>query len=354
MSSVRPSPRFAAVTLALAIAVPVSAADRNWEVEVHGGYLLSSNPSGGAGALPGVNSSSAAVVPSWYFGDGALLLNQALVSIRLNPTIVALDPVLQSAFVERRSGGSFGVRISRILNPRFSAEFALDEAFGTLAVSAASRVGFDRTRDSFVTAWNTLLSGRGPQTVASVATIGDSAGRQRFATGALLINLGSGAKLKPYAAVGAGVVTNLNGAPNARLVGSYQFSFQFLPGIPILAPTFHETDTVTVRSSVGNAFTGVLGGGFKYGLSERWGVQADVRDHLSRNNVSSTLTATPASEMLFPGGVLIIFSTPPLRFSTSPNTPSTLGGTPVSEFTTFRGTGVRNQVKLTVGLFWKF
>jgi hypothetical protein len=248
------------------------------------------------------------------------------------------------------------MRISRVLTPRFSAEFAFDEGFGALAVTTTSRAGFDRTRDSFVTAWNAALNGvsRGSQTVTSLATIGDRAGRQRFATGALLINLRSGGRLKPYAAVGAGLMTNRNGVPAAQLVGSYEFGLVLPPGIPVPAPRFHETDTVTLRSSVDNAFTGVLGGGLKYALSERWGVRADVRDHMSRNGVHTILTATPASERLPPSGVLTIGSTPPLRFSTSPTIPSTLGGTPVSAFTTFRGTGVRNQVKVTVGLFWRF
>ena len=357
LRSVCPLPRFATVTLVLAIAVPASAAEQRWEVEVHGGYAVSSNPSSGAGALPGVNAASATtVVPSWYFGEGALLLNQALTSFRLNVAIVPLDPVLQSPFVERRSGGSFGVRIGRVVTPRFSAEFALDEGFGALAVTTTSRAGIEATRASFVTAWNATLNtpARGSQTVTSLATIGNRAVRQRFATGALLINLRSGGRLTPYAAVGAGVMTNRNGAPTAGLVGSYRFSFALPPGIPLPTPMFHETDTVTVRASVDNAFTGVLGGGLKYARSERWGVRADVRDHISRNSVNTIFTATPASEMLPPSGILIIGLTPPLRFSTNPGTPSTLGGTPVSGFTSFHGTGVRNQVNLTVGLFWRF
>ena len=356
MRSVGPVPRLVTAMLVLAVAVPASAAGQSWEVELHGGYLLSSNPIGGEGALPGVNSASASVVPSWYFGDGALVLNQALTSIRPNAAIVPLNPVLQRSFVERRSGGSVGVRIGRVLTPRFGAEFTLEEGFGALAVTPTSQAGVEATRASFVTAWNAALGGPfpGSLTVTSLATIGGREGRQRFATGALLINLSSGRKLKPYAALGAGLIANRNGAPGAQLVGSYRFSLALPPGIPVAAPMFHETDTVTVRSTVGNEFTGVLGGGFKYALSERWGVRADVRDYISQNNVDTILTATPTSESFPPGGVLTIFTMPPLRFSTLATVPSTLGGTPVSSFTTFHGTGVRNQVRVAVGLFWRF
>jgi len=354
MWSVGPVPRFVAVILVCAIAASASAADQSWEVEVHGGYMLSSNPSSGTGTLPGTNSASASTVPSWYFGDGALVLNQALTSIRLNQSIVALDPVLKSPFVERRSGGGVGIRIGRVLTPRFTAEFTLDEGFGGLEVTPTSQKAIEATRASFVTAWSPVLSGRQSPTVTSLATIGDREGRQRFATGALLVNLAIRGRLKPYAAFGAGLVAGQGGAPVAQLAGSYQFGLALPPGIPIPAPIFHETDTVTVRSSVDNAFTGVLGGGFKYALSSRWGIRADVRDYISRNSVDTVLTATPSSETSPGTGVLIIFSTPPLRFGPSGTTLSTLGGTPVAALTTFHGTGIRNHVAGAFGLFLRF
>src|SRR5207248_2356220 len=54
-----------------------------WSIEVHGGANAPTNPSGGTSALPppGVTFSTlvgrdSRRVPSWYFGDGASLLNQ--------------------------------------------------------------------------------------------------------------------------------------------------------------------------------------------------------------------------------------------------------------------------------------
>jgi len=139
------------------------AADQNWEVEVHGGPMLSTNPTSGTTALPSPGALIAVpppvnpavpnrVVSSWYFGDGASLLNLAMASFRLNGRVVPLDPVLQSRFVERRSGSSIGVRIDRGFGARFGAELALDGTFGPLhpdkiSEANANFFGLDTTND---------------------------------------------------------------------------------------------------------------------------------------------------------------------------------------------------------------
>src|SRR3954447_10858041 len=99
------------------VAQPV--AGQTWDVDVHGGPLMSSNPANGTSALPPSSAPivlipaanlNAEPVPSWFFGDGAALLTQVS-RPRLNAGIVALDPVLESRFVERRSASSIGARI---------------------------------------------------------------------------------------------------------------------------------------------------------------------------------------------------------------------------------------------------
>src|SRR5437016_3794795 len=76
---------------------PAAAADHGWEIDVHGGGMFATNPSGGRSALPppgAVIPSPVAggltvrPVPSWYFGDGALQLNQAPSSLRLGALMV--------------------------------------------------------------------------------------------------------------------------------------------------------------------------------------------------------------------------------------------------------------------------
>src|SRR5687768_2492982 len=103
---------------------PAAAANQGWEIDIHGGAMFATNPTDGRIAIPPPGTVipppvpgglMVRPVPSWYFGDGALQLNQAPPSLRLGALMVPLDGVLQSRFVERRSGGSFGVRVSRAI-----------------------------------------------------------------------------------------------------------------------------------------------------------------------------------------------------------------------------------------------
>src|SRR5260221_13664755 len=95
--------------VALALVAPALASAQGWEIEVHGGAGTSSNPVAGSGSLPGTGSASAATVSSWYFGDGALALNQALAFFGLNGQASALDTALKGPFVRRAPGAVFGV-----------------------------------------------------------------------------------------------------------------------------------------------------------------------------------------------------------------------------------------------------
>src|SRR5262249_22575631 len=105
------------IAAAATLGTPSRAAsqDRTWEVEVHGGGVFSSTPRGGTTTLPSPGPSGttpiqgfqpARLVSSWYFGDGALQLNQALASTRLASSVTPLDGVLQSGIAERGGGGA--------------------------------------------------------------------------------------------------------------------------------------------------------------------------------------------------------------------------------------------------------
>jgi hypothetical protein len=346
------------------------APQHKWEIELHSGETLASAPGNGTGALPGPGPTIAApftipsgasasrLVSSWYFGDGASLLNQATLSIGRPGRITPLDPVLESPFVRRASGGDVGLRVERVLTDRLAAEFTFDYGLGTLALTSASVAGIEASRASFVPAWNAVLTlpSRGTQTVSSVATIADRRGRQIVTAATMLINVMPPARLTPYVALGAGMISNRDTPPGAVLVGDYQFSVVLPPGIPVPVPlpAFHETDTVTVRSKVDNAVTGIVGGGLKYALTERWGVRVDVRDHLNANTISTLVDATPATTALGPRSVLTLGTNPLLQFSTLPGVPSNLSGAPISGFKTFTGTGVDHHVDVTAGFFRRF
>ena len=87
-----------AVTLIGSVTAAV-AQDRKWEVEVHGGGTVATNPTCGTAALPAagtpftVGQRSSRRESSWYFGDGAVLLNQVNTALGATAKITALDPV---------------------------------------------------------------------------------------------------------------------------------------------------------------------------------------------------------------------------------------------------------------------
>jgi hypothetical protein len=97
-----------------------------WEVEFHGGGMWPTNPTAGTAGLPvpgpvfatasGVTNPppSSRRVSSWYFGDGAVLFNQAASSLAmqtasplaLSERITTIDPVLGRSLGRWRSGGA--------------------------------------------------------------------------------------------------------------------------------------------------------------------------------------------------------------------------------------------------------
>lgn len=361
------STRWLVVSYMLAATTPRAFAGQVWEVEVHGGALISTNPTHGTIAKP---PPSAAVplfplqpsftiepVPSWFFGDGAALLSGALPA-RFGAGIASLEPVFTSRFVERQSGGSVGVRVGRSLSRRFGAEFSLDRASGELALLPHDIDRITASEASFLATWNALL-GLGPtiggQTVTADLTADKKRGSQLITTGTMLINVFSSGTVHPYLAVGAGYIGARDREPSVTLTGNYRFVFPVAPQIPSVALIqVDQTDAVTIRSTAKNAVTGVIGGGLKYALSERWGVRVDVRDHINRDVVRTTVTAVPASASSGGGTLTLGFSSGQLLvFSASRDVISTLSAS-VHDFQTFTGMGIVNQVDASAGLFWRF
>ena len=75
-----------------------------WEIEVHGGSVWVGNPTGATTTMPAPseafttrNNRPSQVRSSWYFGDGAMLLNQQGAAFTLPRTarITSLDPLSQ-------------------------------------------------------------------------------------------------------------------------------------------------------------------------------------------------------------------------------------------------------------------
>jgi len=134
-----------------------------WEIEFHSGGTWSTNPTGGSVSLPGpgqVFTTSAIYPPpatpvvvvassrresSWYFGDGALLFNQAAsalapgaMTVPFSGRIATLDPVLARSLGEWRTGGSIGAGVSRVLTPRLGVEMSVDYGLVRIQMTQAN------------------------------------------------------------------------------------------------------------------------------------------------------------------------------------------------------------------------
>lgn len=369
--SVRPKDSTSASTVApltLLTAPPpqtgsAPAAGSVWEIEFHGGGIFSTNPDSGDTSLPPAGPVFVTAtdrvsrrVSSYFLGDGAVLLNEVMAAQVASPRITALDPVLNSRFVKRQTGGSFGVRVTRRLTPRFGAELAINYQGARLRTTDAARTAIEASRASFSAVFNRLLTPgvliSGTQ-VTSTATFAGDDGRQISTTGALIVNLRTGGPVIPYATVGAGVISSSGQTPSVTLIGNYRF----LLG----TAQINETDTVSVRSSIdGNAFVVLFGGGIKALVSERLGVRVDARLHLSGNRLRTSVDAVPAVVTAAlgtaPVATIVFGPAPALQMTNlSPNlTPSTLSGPALSNFVTFTGEGTQRQVGITAGVFFRF
>jgi hypothetical protein len=338
---------------------------RGWEVEGHVGGGFGGSGSDGSSSLPPAGATfitssgrPSRAVSSWYFGDGATLLNQIIAGFSSGvplPRIAPLDPVLAKAGVTRRSGVDFGFRVGRSITPRFAAEFNLDAAQGQLTLTDEMLAGVEASRSSFTSAFNGLISTGGGvvftnPNVTSIATIQDEGGRQIFTTGALTINVTTLGRFTPYATIGAGMVTNVGDLPRVSLVGNYQLRIFGL--FPV-----NETDAVTIRAATEqHAFVTVLGGGVRMLGSGRWGVRGDVRAYLSRNSVDLLVDANPNVVTQTPAGFISSTTTPSMQFSNNPLTGerSSLSGPAIEGLPAFSGRGTQVHVTASVGYFVRF
>ena len=336
-----------------------------WEVEAHIGGAMSPEPTSGVAALPDAGPSFTTMtsrpsrrVSSWFVGDGAQLLNDALRALGSGAQIAPLDAAVKGRVVERPSGLTIGARVSRRLTSRLSAEFAVESGQSRLRFSQAARDSIDRSLSTFRTAWQGLLA-TGPFTstdVTSTSVVPGEGGRQVLLTGAVEIALSARTRVQPYAIAGAGVARNTGEAPVATLSGTYQF-------LIFGAAPVRETDSIAIRASVPRSTpVGVFGGGARVHLSPRWGIRGDVRVHVGRNRIDTLLDETPFTQTVTaPMAVIASGTTPSIQFRnfSTPgagqgNGQNTFSGDPISGFKTFTGTGAATSVNLTVGAFWRW
>jgi hypothetical protein len=143
------------------------------EIELHLGALAVNNLKGGTDrtsvlAEPGpsfvtVNGTTSRRVPSFFFGDGARLLNQSL-----NPTAPRIDgpfdAVLGKPFFESQGGVGGGFRVARPLVSRLSVEFSFDYKRKRIVPTPSARGTNTSTQmnswQSLIAAWKSEAPGR--------------------------------------------------------------------------------------------------------------------------------------------------------------------------------------------------
>ena len=344
--------------------VPIAALgqSRSWEIEFHGGRVFVSSLNGGAGTLPApggpftsVTGSTSRAVSSWYFGDGAELVDDFLFSFGVPERITPLDSVLNSRLAEQGNGGSVGFRVGREITPRFGVELNLDFTSAPVDLTGGALAGVEANSDSFVSVFVDGLLLTGPfrsVTAASEFQTTTGAGNQVEATGALNINLTTGGRVTPYTTVGAGVTMNNGGTATVDLDGTYSFDIRgFFP--------IAESDSVHVRHVThDNVFIGVVGGGVKALLTQRSGIRVDARVHVGSHTVRTLLSADPdmvANPDPATDRAVASYLTPGIQFSNSEaHGPTTLSGATISDFESFTVDGMRSQIRVTAGYFWRF
>ena len=336
-----------------------------WEFEVHVGGALGNQPASGTSidrfpvgetfATPTGRLSRYA--STWYFGDGAALINQiaaGFVGIPVSARLAPLDPVLTKSSVNRQRGFNVGGRVGRRLTPRWSAEFSVDSLSGTLDLTDAARSGLEATRASFGPIWDGIIATgggvlfTGANTSSTVVLINGTRVRQTILTGGVNFALSTTTRLVPYLTAGGGVLFRSGDLPSATLTGNYRFTFG---GVAPL----NESDVVKVQfTAKDRAAVGLFGGGVKYALTPRQGLRVDVRVHVSPNSIDTLVSANPSRVLGTPDFAIGSATTPSMLFSNTSAVRSNLTGPSIADLRTFTGSGRELQTSLTVGYFLRF
>jgi opacity protein-like surface antigen len=332
-----------------------------WELEGHGGLSWGTAVSDGSAALPAPGMPIPSLSPlfpsrrtsSWFFGDGAAMLNSVNAEFGVSARITPLDAVLTSLGLDYTSAAVLGVRFRRVLAERWSAEVSLDLLPGSGNVSEEFLSAVDETRTTFESAFRGLFDS-GPFDAVDLSTLIESSegsARELALTGAVNWHLGSGGGFVPYLTFGGGLISGMGSLSSVQLEGRYGFVVLPASNVP-----FHETDRVTLRFERGTTLVGLAGGGVRRNLSDRWGFKVDGRVLIGRENSRLLIDANPAVDLRAGGDFIESLTNPNIQFSNDPATGrvSTLSGPPLDGFAAFKGTGWQTRVLVTVGVFVRF
>ena len=332
---------------------------RRWEFEGYGGLMVV--PAGsvdGAAVLPPpgrpIATSSPIFpsrrVPSWFFGDGASLLNQVNAQFNVAALIQPLDAALGGSGLAGGNGFAAGARVRRAVSSRFSLEFSFDLLPAAAELSDDLLAAADAARASFVPAFEGLFA-TGPFTDVNVdaSSASDGSALEMAATGALVWQLGSAGGFDPYLTFGGGVITGAGDGPGVTLEGRYRA--RIIGEVPI-----DETDRVTIRYESRTVFVGVAGAGLRRDISDRWGIRVDGRVLIGPHTNRILIDTDPVVAQGTPADFIETFTAPSIQFSNNPSTgrESSLGGPPLDGFETYVEDGLQVRVLITAGVFVRF
>lgn len=359
--------------LALLIAVvPVTAAAQTTTARTASGSRLTIEGYGSLGRLrdtgeatPSLPAAGAPIttsspmfpsrrVPSWFFGDGATLLNDVNRQLDLAPRITPLDAAIGTIATMGRgaqSGAGMGARLRIRTAPHVWTEFAVDLSSSSAAMPDAVTMAVEQTRSSFVQAMTALFAS-GPftnTTVTATTTPASGSSRDLTATVAANIEFGTIVGLRPSLTLGGGVITRTGTQPAVTIEGRYRT--KILGTVPI-----DETDTVTIRGIANTAPAMVFGAGVSRSVTDRLSLRLDARMIAANRTISSNIDATPTVVSGTPADYIESFTNPSVQFSnnTSTGRQSSLSGDPLNHTDIASSTRLQTRALVTLGVAFRF
>jgi hypothetical protein len=329
--------------------LPPKPLSRSWQVEYEFG--VGAGLALGAGRAQGLPAPGPALsgflgappsrqVHSWFFGDGAALLNEALAAGGRVARVVPMDAVLATQALDGRMVWRAGFRAVRGATDRFAIEVGLDFGPASYSLGQSTLAHVEEARASFAAAFGALFAD--PRfinpNVEATAAIQTASGYRANVTGALRMLLRVSGRVVPYLTLGGGGAFNFGDGPSIGLTGRYTFG-----AVGYGTRVWDEIDQLIVRFRPPTARAlAVAGGGVSYELDRRHGIAIDGRLHISPDTPATLLEARPA-RATGSNAIVWTLTAPTVQFSTVGGMPSSLGLN-LSGFSSHSGSTSTNAV----------
>ena len=333
-----------------------------WEIEAHASGFLKDDANGGVKTLPGPGASFATVAPnvnsravsSFFFGDGNALINQVLVGQGLNP-IPSLDgAILNNRYaLERQSNVGVGFRLSRYVGRRlwldWTNEYDIDYDHGSFEINEKEDADSFLSTVRWVTSLESLFEACGAACSHAVAaTMISTREKGHQVSSALTVNydLRRVGKFIPYIGAGGGLVISFAGTPWQEYFGHFSLRNHTIQG----------TDHVRVDFQVPAVIPAVIvATGAKYEINERWGLRMEMRHNFESHSFKTLVRAMPEFSDGGAGNAIVLSSGDVgVQFSDNQSFAGSTLSKPLTQFRTFKSTGLRYEGRISGGVYYRF